>query len=537
MHMNDVLSSGTAGVVVVPIFIIGFLISVRLALDQNATSDDAALNVQKRWIVTLAVMFGLVCAGVSLYGSSASIQPPTPYPDLCGLQVPPGHHKAEFDAGPDHQKESRSNRHTDSHVHDLHTSVKHENHSSELGVNEKWIWVEIRGDLPKPVRAGQWEYSPDCFKIFKYDIAMQSWAGGCAKWCQENFGPFVWNAWCAFNLQNESFSKHHKSLRVLRACQKAEVAHFFQISTRSCWLLGLLFLFLALVVGACEYKVASFPEPKFDTHSVADARIKVMPLLSLPGNFTRAQVAMYDIVKMGLSLGLDITTDVVTSLTYFCHGQPYYGIVMLTVVLILGLRGVSDSGTSSVTWWLWSLNKAVPAQGLLQAKAGEAMEASVSLAVLVLFLFKTPLHGDDGEVLIGKAQLMTTALSLCSTLYAMYDAALSSWKLNLCRFYPDVELDFDKRWELLGGSRYEFLPEIYAGTVAVIRFACAGTLAFAVLCSPREACVLAFFFMLFSMIAFYSDKISGACGGKQIGAAAAFTVGRRFQQSELFQHA
>eukprot|EP00929_Paragymnodinium_shiwhaense_P017162 TRINITY_DN12614_c3_g1_i1.p1 TRINITY_DN12614_c3_g1~~TRINITY_DN12614_c3_g1_i1.p1 ORF type:complete len:317 (-),score=19.08 TRINITY_DN12614_c3_g1_i1:154-1104(-) len=220
---------------------------------------------------------------------------------------------------------------------------------------------------------------------------------------------------------------------------------------------------------------------------------------------------MYEIVKMGISLCLDMTTDVVTSLTYFGHGQPYYGLFMLTVMLLIGLRD-AVSKTSKVTWWLWSLKTAVPALGLLSAKVAERSEASASLVVLVLFFLKAPIHTDDGEPFMGLSQLITIALSLCSTLYAMYEGSTSSWQLKVLSCHADAELDFDKRWEVLKKKRYALLPAVYAATRATMEVLYAGCLAIAVRRSLLDGI---YFVLLWQIMQFIIPCIAGCIAKKR----------------------
>eukprot|EP00929_Paragymnodinium_shiwhaense_P017159 TRINITY_DN12614_c0_g4_i1.p1 TRINITY_DN12614_c0_g4~~TRINITY_DN12614_c0_g4_i1.p1 ORF type:complete len:681 (+),score=67.09 TRINITY_DN12614_c0_g4_i1:220-2043(+) len=470
--------------------------------DSDDTSIDEEIESRKNSTSQpfIVFVFWMIFAGLFLYAyTTTSLQPPSPHPEACGLQVPPGHHTAEYHGRSNPEGVFESKRYADAHTQNLHESVKdHDHQSSQLGVNDTWIWVDMHGRLPEPVRAGQWEYSADCFKIFKYDIATQSWADGCAKWCQQSFGQFVWNELCAFGLHP---GDHRKALEVLRACQKAEVTLMFHLSHTACWLIGLSMLLCAILLGAIDYKVGSFPggEPTFKKRDKPDGRIKLLPLVYLPCSFTRAQVATFNIVKLGLSMLLDIATDAVTSLTYLAHGQPYYSIVMLSVVVLnFGFGSFLADGASPVALWLWSLHKAVPAYELFVAKAQESNEAVASLAVLMTFLLKTPLHGDDGEAFLSKARLITIVLSLCTTLYTLYDAAACKWKVVLCSSQEDVCLDFDKRWELQEtGGRYGMMPDIFVATRGAVAVALAGSLAIAVRYSVTE--LIALFVVVYTL--------------------------------------
>eukprot|EP00929_Paragymnodinium_shiwhaense_P017158 TRINITY_DN12614_c0_g3_i2.p1 TRINITY_DN12614_c0_g3~~TRINITY_DN12614_c0_g3_i2.p1 ORF type:complete len:328 (+),score=8.08 TRINITY_DN12614_c0_g3_i2:96-1079(+) len=259
-HMDALLAAGTSAIVGASLYVIVFAIRIYICFDPKDTPDDDDKRKDTRYMTRAVFAYWILCAGLFLYTCANLLQPPSPHPEACGLHSPPGHHKVEFYAGANHAKESRSRHHAAPHVQHLHDKhVKLDNHSTKFETNDRWIWVELHGHLPEPVRAGQWEYSPDCFKISKYDIATQSWADGCAKWCQQSFGAFVWNEICALGLQ---MSEHHKALAVLRVCQQAEVALMFQLSNTASWLVGLSMVLCALLVGAIEYKVRIFPEPK-----------------------------------------------------------------------------------------------------------------------------------------------------------------------------------------------------------------------------------------------------------------------------------
>ncbi|CAE7941601.1 unnamed protein product, partial [Symbiodinium necroappetens] len=399
--------------------------------DDDESTKPTLRNVC-RFASTASVLF--LCSAFSFMANNSANwfeSPAASHKHACGLEVPPGH----------------------------------TNNNSAQYHGDGWIWVDLEPyvveDRPQEVQTNKWEYNEACLNIYTYDIVRAAWAANCSNWCEERFGNFVWNQLCAFGMLPEEISK---PMNVLRACQKAIVfRHNVQLTAGQCWLIGMGITLISMAAAAFLFFAEELPPSKFETAEMSDGKLKLAPFISIPG-FTRLTEIRFGIVKMVLSLTIDVVSDFVSGLVYLFKGQVFFGAF---IMLVVALGNTGDLfGVTAFADAFRSMRLANPAHDLIKRKASELTEASAIVTCAVFFLLKVPAHDIDDRPMLCPFDLFTFLFSLVTNVMGIYEGAEASIQAHVLRLQRDAVEDMDLRYKLFQSRSAEMTIFAVAATIA-----------------------------------------------------------------------